>query len=185
MKTHPIIYRAIEIIPLAIFLVYAETIDLGDADEWLKPYAASSIAAILSTLIIIRLKEKLNPIFIGINLYFISGSIGLITGLTWLNTLYGHLLASGMLVWIILVGFFCLISPLLNFIGSHGHNKKLIQIYSVILLLISIIACLISYHFQSNKLLSEYLPFIVLFSTQAYFRKKSHSITKDIKIDDN
>jgi len=173
MKTHPIIYRIIEIIPLAIFLVYSETIDLSDPDKWLGPYVTSSIAAILSTLIIIRLKEKLNPIFIGINLYLTSGSIGLVMGLTWLNTLYGDLQASGMLAWVIVVGFFCLISPLSNFIGSHGDDKKLIQVYSVILLLISIIACLASYHFQPNKLLSEYLPFIVLFSTQTYLRKKS------------
>lgn len=173
MKRHPVIYRILEIIPLAIFLLHAETIDLSNPKNWLGPYVTSSIAAIVSTIILLRLKSNFNPLFIGINLYLISGSIGLITNLTWLNTLYGDLQAAGMLAWIVLVGLYCLNSYTWNFLGARSINKQITFNYSIVLLGISIAACIMSYSFQSNKILSEYAPFIILFSTQTYFKIKA------------
>ena len=65
-----------------------------------RPYLASSILAIAVSAFLLYQNVILNRLFLGINVYFISGTLGLIVHWSWINHLYGVLQASGMLIWI-------------------------------------------------------------------------------------
>lgn len=177
-KLARIISRFIEASPLAIFLIYAQNIDRSAPENWLEPYMVSGIASILSMGLLTRLTRKFNPIFIGINLYLISGAVALLAGITWLNKLYGLMQASGMLVWVTLVGFYCLVvssrsTPAIKNSGKHQC------VYSAPLLATSITACVLAYVCQPNKLLSEYAPFILLFTVQALLEFKHKIVHRE------
>lgn len=164
--------KILESIPLPIFLIYSATIDKSLSQNWLGPYLASSIAALLATAILISKKIQLNRLFIGINLYLLSGSIGLLANLVWLNQLYGHLEAAGMLAWVIFVGLSSIgISPS-GFIGVYSKDRKKIVISSLYLLLATLTALLVSLHFQGHWLYSNALPFVSLFAMHSMLKLK-------------
>ena len=164
--------RVLEAMPLGVFLFYLETMDGKEASDWLEVYTYSCFAILLSVLIIRRLSIKLNPIFIAIYLYLISGMIGLATNMSWLNNLYGELQATGMLIWIGLVGVYCLGANSLSFLGPNVKNSSIMRKYSIILLGVVIVSCVTSYQFQDYKILSQYGPFVILFSLQTIFQNK-------------
>ena len=172
MKKPFVIFGIIEAIPLPIFLIYAALIDQSYSQNWQGPYTTSSIVALLTTTILMFNKVPLNRLIIGINVYLITGSLGLYTDQVWLNQLYGKMEASGMLAWIIIVG---VVSILLNpagFIGIKSQDRKKVIIFSLYLLLVAQIAFLFSFYFQGNKIYSEYIPFIALFAVQGILKFK-------------
>jgi hypothetical protein len=103
---------------------------------------------------------------LGINVYLVIGSVGLITKHAWINEVYGNLKASGMLVAIIIVGAISLVMTPAGFIGVPSPNRKMVIILSVSLLLISVLAFSMSLYFQGNKLYSEVIPFLGLFAAR-------------------
>lgn len=169
-----------EVIPLPIFLIYATRIDQSIPQDWLGPFVASSIAALITTTIALLSKVTLNRLMVGINLYLIMGSFALLTEHDWLNQVYGELEASGMLAWIIFVGVVSLLVSPAGFIGVPSQNRKLVSIFSLSLLLIAVIAFLASFFFQGNKLYSEVIPFLGLFATRKILHSK---MTKTLQHD--
>ena len=140
--------------------------------DWLEVYVTACVAVVFSALIMRRLSINFNPMFIGIYLYLMSGMLGLATNMSWLNHLYGELQATGMLVWIALVGIYCLSSSKLSFLGSKVENSYSTRNYSIILFGVVIVSCVASYQFQDYKILSQYGPFVILFSLQTIFQNK-------------
>ncbi len=161
---NPIIVRLIEALPLPTFLIYAAIIDQSISQNWLGPYALSSGTALLTTIYLLRNNVLLNRLFVGINIYLITGSVGLLTNLAWLNQLYGTLEASGMLAWIIILGVASLSFSPAGFIGVTSQDRGKIVKFSLYLLLVAVIAFLVSFFLQGNKLFSEYIPFITVFA---------------------
>ncbi len=171
MRSASITRHVIETIPLPVFLVYSRMIDEPTVPEnWLGPYLSSTILALCSTSILLWQKVSLNRCFIGINLYFVVGTAGLLAEQTWLNQLLGVLEASAMLMCIVLVGAISSFFGSSGFVGVTIPDKKRLRMFSLLLLFIAIIATAISYIFRENTLLSEFLPFIALFTCMNFFK---------------
>ncbi|HCY84257.1 MAG TPA: hypothetical protein DHV36_03885, partial [Desulfobacteraceae bacterium] len=96
--------RFIEAIPITLFLAYIRRIDTQVPENFKGPFTISAAAAVLLICILVYKKQPLNRLFLGINLYLISGGAAFITHQYWLNRIYDDLQASGMLLWIIGVG---------------------------------------------------------------------------------
>lgn len=165
-------FEFLELIPLPVFLITAAWIDPRIPQDWLGPFAAGSLVAILTTAILWYNHVLLNRLMLGINVYLVVGSIGLITKHTWINEVYGNLKASGMLVAIIIVGAISLVMTPAGFIGVTSPNRKIVTIFSVSLLLISVLAFSMSLYFQGNKLYSEVIPFLGLFAARKILHMK-------------
>jgi len=173
MKKSLVMFGIMEAIPLPIFLIHAGLIDQSISQNWQGPFVTSSIAALLTTTILMLNKVPLNRLFISINVYLIIGSVGLLTDQIWLNQLYGKMGASGMLAWMIIVGTVSLLLSPLGFIGIKSQDRKKVIIYSLYLLLVVQIAFLFSFYFKGNKIASEYIPFISLFAIQGILKSKA------------
>lgn len=156
----------LEASPLPIFLLYAAFIDQSINQNWEGPFVASSIVALFTTTILLWNRIRFNRLFIGINLYLLIGTVSLLTKHVWLNHVYEILKASGMLAGILIVGTCSLLFSPVGFIGIPSQDKKKVLTFSLYLLLIAGIAFVCSLYFQGNKILSELIPFIVLFSAQ-------------------
>lgn len=159
-----------EALPLPVFLLYAAVIDQSIPQHWLEPFVASSSIAILTTTVLLFNRVPLNRLVLGISLYLIIGCIALLTNHTWLNQMYGILQASGMLVSIIIVGVVSLLVSPTGFIGVLSPDRKKVMLFSLYLLLVALIAFVLSFSLQGNKLLSEVIPFIGLFAIQGLLR---------------
>ncbi|MCF6324771.1 MAG: hypothetical protein L3J89_10710 [Gammaproteobacteria bacterium] len=160
-----------EILPLPLFLVYAEMIDKDISAQWLGPYLLSSLLAIIISGYLIKERIPLNRVILGINLYLCSGSIGLLFSFTWLNHFYGEIEAAGMLFWILATCFVALFHPKGLFIPPQSDQKKLTK-GALAFISIVLTACLISILFQGNRLIAEVLPFILVFTSYNILRNR-------------
>jgi hypothetical protein len=172
MKKSLLTFGLIEATPLPIFLISAALIDQRMLQNWQGPYFTSSIAALLTTTFLIWNKVPLNRLIVGINVYLIVGSFGLLTEHTWLNQMYTKMAAAGMLAVIIIVGVVSLALNPAGFIGVTSHDRKKVVMFSLYLLVVALVAFLCSYYFQGNKMYSEYAPFMVLFAVQGMLKSK-------------
>lgn len=172
MKKIVVLNNFIEAGPLCVFLIYARLIDLGDSYNWLGPYLASSLLAIAVSAFLLYQNIVLNRLFIGINAYFLSGTLGLVIHWSWLNHLYGVLQASGMLIWILFIGGGTLFLSPAGFIGVVGEPRGRTMQFSALLLILTVVALGISYYFIGNRIMGEFIPFTALFMAQRYLRKR-------------
>ncbi len=172
MKKPLLLFRVMEALPLPVFLLYAAVIDQSIPLNWLGPFVASSSIAILTTTMLLVNKVPLNRLVIGISLYLIIGCFALLTNHTWLNEMYRILEASGMLASIIIVGVVSLLVNPAGFIGVKSPDRKKVVIFSLALLLVALLAFVLSFSLQGNKLLSEIIPFIGLFAIQGLLRSQ-------------
>jgi len=115
-------------------------------------------------------KILLNRLIIGINVYLIVGSFGLLTGQVWLNQLYGNMGAAGMLAVITIVGVVSLALSPEGFIGITSHDRKRVIMFSLYLLVVAQVAFLCSYYFLFSR---EYTVFRVC-SFYGFVRSTRH-----------
>lgn len=175
MEGRFVVTNIVEAGPLILFLIYYKIVEPATPQDWLLPYLASAVIAVL-TMFVLRIKGvSLNPLFVGINLYLLSGSLGLVIGLDWLNQLYGSLQSSGMLAWIIVAGVISLFFSPGGFIGINSKNRQVVFIYSVYLLIIVVVTFLLAYYFRSSRILSEIVPFTILFLGHAVLKSRANS----------
>jgi hypothetical protein len=140
---------------------------------------------VLTTVWLLYVSAPINRLFIGINLYLVSGSAGLLFELNWLNQLYAQLQAAGMLAWIILVGVVTILFSDKGFIDVEYRTRKKVVIISLSLLLGAVMAFLMSFTFSSvsgsvsgsavsaaSRFLAELVPFVFLFSLQGFLKSK-------------
>ncbi|MCG8529497.1 MAG: hypothetical protein MI749_02410 [Desulfovibrionales bacterium] len=163
----------LEAIPLTIFAFWIRHMDTQVPGNWGVVFMVSGLAAIVVTSICLHKKISLNRIFLGINIYLCCGGLTFATKQWWLTRVYEHFQASGMILWVIIIG---LISTLVSpngFVGVHSPDKKRIQTFSVYLILLSLGAFAVSYAFRGNALLSEMIPFVGLVVGYNVFKKKA------------
>ncbi len=166
--------KIIEAIPLMIFLGYLRVIDTQIPGNWKMPFLVSGCAATLVIVFSWYKKIIANRIFLGINLYFITGGLAFITHQWWLNNIYDQLQASGLLLWVVATGVITTFISSHGFIGVKSSNAESIRKYSYYLLLFSFIAFSISFLFRGNRVLSELVPFIGLFILQGVLKEKMY-----------
>jgi hypothetical protein len=167
--------RFIESIALILFLVYIHSIEMHRAEDWLIPYLIGSVCSLIASIYSYLNNQIANRIFVGIGCYFYSGFIGVMMDWDWLNQLYGQLKASALLLWILAVGVITTIASPHGFLGKKtalqfrlNHNF-MVDLGSIQLLIVCLIATLLSFVFHSNRLFGEWIPFILLFSARNLF----------------
>lgn len=164
--------KIIEAIPLMIFLGYLRIIDTQIPENWKMPFLASGCAAILIIIFAFYKKKLMDRILLGFNLYFITGGVAFIAHQWWLNNFYDRLQASGLLLWVIVIGLSTTLFNSYGFIGVKSSNTNSVKKYSFYLLFFSIIAFSLSFACRGNRVLSELVPFIGLFVLQSILREK-------------
>ncbi len=162
----------LEAIPLSVFLLYIRNIDTANPQSWVAPFITSGSMALIVIIVFLYKKITFNRIFLGINIYLLSGCIAFITHQSWLNRLYGSLQASGMLLLIIITGIVSTAFSPKGFIGINSPDKKSVIRFSAYLLIFSVCAFVISFFFQSSMILSELVPFIGLFFIQSALKSR-------------
>jgi hypothetical protein len=165
--------RVIEALPLAIFLIYMAVMDPREQIEWRAPYYAATALALAGTVLLWRVGAVFNRIYLGIALYFVSGTLALITRWPWLNAEYGRLEGAAMLCWVLATG---LCSTLFNTRGYIGVDAapRVVRAYSWSLVAVTLAATAVSVYFLGNRLLSSFLPFIAVFTALGLMKAHLH-----------
>ena len=159
-------------LPLTLFLIILRTAPPKTPVDWQMPFMACGAAALLVTAVPVVKKVRLNRLFLGINLYFFTGGLAFVTHQFWLNNIYGHLTASGILLWIAAVGLVTTVSSPTGFIGEDHPDKQLVKKYSGMLIAATLAAAALSYIFRDSHLLSEIIPFTGLFICYGILKNK-------------
>ena len=165
--------RAIEALPLAVFLIYMAAVDPRAQVEWRVPYYAATALALAGAVLLWRAGAIFNRIYLGIALYFVSGTLALITRWPWLNAEYGRLEGTAMLYWVLATG---LAATLFNARGYIGVDAapRVVRSYSWVLLVITGVATAVSVCFLGNRLFSSFLPFIAVFAALGLMKAHLH-----------
>jgi hypothetical protein len=165
--------RAVEALPLAVFLIYMAVADPRAQAEWRLPYYAATLLAIAGTALLLRMGATLNRIYLGIALYFVSGTIALLTRWPWLNEEYGRLEGTAMLYWVLATGVYFTLFNSRGYAGVDAPTRK-VRNSSWLLLAITVVATAVSYYFIGNRLFSSFLPFIAVFAAQGIIKARLH-----------
>jgi hypothetical protein len=180
-KMQGLLWNAVEALPLPVFLICLQWQHPVAWQDWRLPYYLSTAVAIITTAIALARQQTLNRIYLSLNLYFLSGSIGVGIGWQWLNNFYGMLEATGMLLWVVAVGFASTLGSRAGFIGVIVRDRQALRRWSWSLLAIAVAATLLSWGFIGNVAMSAYLPFISLFAAHAVLRGQAKSSVVQIQ----
>jgi hypothetical protein len=166
--------RAVEALPLAVFLIYMAVMNPQAQVEWRTPYYAATALALAGTLALWRSGAILNRIYLGIALYFVSGTIALLTRWPWLNAEYGRLEGTAMLFWVLGLG---VVFTLFNRRGYLGVDapQSVVRRSSWLLLVITALATAVSLAFVGRRVLSSFLPFIAVFAAHGIMKARLHA----------
>jgi hypothetical protein len=165
--------RAVEALPLAVFLLYMALMDPRAQAEWRAPYYASTALAIAGTILLWRLGATLNRIYLGIALYFVSGTIALLTRWPWLNEEYGRLEGTAMLYWVLATGIWFALFSVRGYTGVDAPPAT-VRRSSWVLLAITLVATAVSQFFIGNRVFSSFLPFIAVFAAHGIIKARLH-----------
>jgi len=165
------VLRVIEALPLAVFLIYMAVVDPREQVEWRAPYFAATALALAGTALLWRAGAIFNRIYLGIALYFVSGTLALVTRWPWLNAEYGRLEGTAMLYWVLATGlFFTLFNPR-GYIGVDTGPRS-VRAYSWALVAITIAATAVSVYFVGNRVFSSFVPFIAVFTAHGIMKAR-------------
>ena len=165
--------RVIEALPLAVFLIYMAAVDPREQVEWRVPYYAATALAIAGAALLWRAGAIFNRIYLGIALYFVSGTLALITRWPWLNAEYGRLEGTAMLYWVLATGLAATVFNARGYIGVDAA-PRVVRAYSWMLLAITCVATAVSLYFLGNRLFSSFLPFIAVFTALGLMKAHLH-----------
>ena len=164
--------KILEAIPFMMFLAYIRQIDAHVPENWEMPFVTGGLAGMVIIVLFFYKKMVFDRLFLGINLYLISGGLAVITHQWWLNRMYDQLQASGVLLWIVGTGMVSVFFSQRGFIGGTSPYAGTIKKYSCYLLLASGLAVAVSFLGRGNRLLSEVFPFAGLFILQHILKHK-------------
>jgi hypothetical protein len=140
--------------------------------EWRAPYYAATAISALGTWFLLRQGATLNRIYLGIALYFLSGTIALITRWPWLNEEYGRLEGTAMLYWVLATGIGFTFFNRRGFIGLDSGPPQTVRNASLLLLAITLAATIFSASFLGNRLWSSFAPFIAVFTAHGVMKAR-------------
>lgn len=162
----------IQALPLAVFFIALKVFPPDAPTDWQMPFLISGTAAFGATIFLMVKKQRVNRICLGINLYLFSGCLAFLTRQWWLNSLYDELRATGVLIWVALVGLVSTVSPPGGFIGEAHPDRHLVRNYSCMLMVSTVAAAVLSYGYRGNRLFSEVIPFAAVFIFHGILKNK-------------
>lgn len=159
----------LETAPLFLFLLSIRMIDATIPTQWILPFGIGGVAAVLCIAIQLWKNKFQHRLFLGINLYLISGFLAILTRQDTIGKLYGELQSAGMFAWVVAVS---VITIILQKSWFPDFSFKQTVRYSYYMTAVTVGAFAIAFIYKGDKLLSEAIPFITLliayrkFSTQ-------------------
>lgn len=163
--------RAVEALPLAVFLLYMAVMNPQAQAEWRTPYYAATALAVIGAVLLVRLGATLNRIYFGITLYFVSGTVALLTRWPWLNAEYGRLEGTAMLFWVLATGLWFTLFDARGYTGVDAPPAT-VRRSSWLLLAITIAATAVSWYFVGNRVFSSFVPFIAVFTAHGIIKAR-------------
>ena len=157
--------------PLAVFLLYMAIANPREQVEWRLPYYTATALAFFGTTLLVRRGAILNRIYLGIALYFASGTVGLLTRWPWINAEYGRLEGTAMMYWVLATGVCFTLFDRRGYIGLDA-DPRTVRRASWLLLGITLVASAVSTYFIGNRLLSSFLPFIAVFTAHGIIKAR-------------
>ena len=151
---------------LVIFLVYLQLWPPQVRADWLPLYGWASAAGLFALAVPLAQRTRVNPIFLGIQCYFVSGFLALWLAFDWLNDLYGLLRGAAMLGWVLLLGLAYSLCSRGGFVGADPVGFWTRGQQSLLLLTICSGCLALALGFAQSRLLGEFVPFMLLFSAQ-------------------
>jgi hypothetical protein len=169
--------RAVEALPLAVFLLYMAVADPRAQVEWRLPYFAATALAAAGAVLLWRAGAAFNRIYFGIALYFASGTFALLTRWPWLNDEYGRLEGTAMLYWVLATGLGFTLFSARGYLGVEAAPGA-VRANSWVLMGVTAIATAVSQYFIGNRLFSSFLPFIAVFTALGVMKARLHTRRK-------
>ena len=175
--------KLLEYLPLPSFLISMHLLQPQSMSDWLAPYLFASTVAIIAMGFQAFHGNWINRLYLSINLYFFSGTLGLLLNWVEFNRLNGQLAAAGMLIWVSIFAITAGIWPKLNLFNhlstitfdSTSNRKttiKLSQKYAFVFFIIATLSAIFSYRAQGNLLLSDVGPFILVFTSFSILKSR-------------
>ncbi len=170
-KLH-LLWKLVESLPLAVFLLYLAFARPQQPQAWREPYYFCAVLALLTLGAMRAGGRARNRIHLALDCYFISGALGLAVSWRPINQWYGSVEAAAMLCWVIAVGAVSTVISPASFVGVAAHTRYETRRASLILLGVAILATALSFAALGHPLWHAYVPFVGLFSAQALLRTR-------------
>lgn len=149
----------LETVPLVLFLLSIRMIDVSIPAQWILPFGTGGIAALLCIAIQLWKNKFQHRLFLGVNLYLISGFLGILFHQETIGKMYGELQSAGMFAWVVAVSVGTII---LQKSWFPNFSFKQTMKYSYYMTAIAIGVSAIAFIYKGDKLLSEMIPFVTL-----------------------
>ena len=160
-------FNLFESAPLLIFVIALNYTDSSPGEHWIYTYALAGCAAILTIGYRLFTKQFQNKIFLGINLYFISGLISMLTQQYWLANTYGTMQSAGPLAWVAATGLLALTFS--TWFPQDLYEHKQAKQYSFYMTALTFASLALSLTFKGDRLLAEIIPYAALFIAYTQF----------------
>jgi hypothetical protein len=105
-------------------------------------------------------------------MYLITAAGAIFFHLNWIERIYEKLTVSAVLVWVIIIGIVTMVFSHGGFLGIYQRDRASIVQGSFYLLVAAAAALALSMVFHDNTVLSEFVPFVLLFASQHILRLK-------------
>ena len=162
-------------LPLAAFLFFRARIDTAIALNWQLPFYVAGALALASIAVLAMKKAVPDYIFLGINIYLVVGAAAVLFRQSWLTDINAEMQASGMLIWVCIVGLIATRAAPGGFIGCvdlPAESARAVRRFSHYLVLAAAAAFVMSHQFQGNLWLSETIPFAGMLAARVVLRRQ-------------
>jgi len=141
----------------------------ADLKAWKVAFLLGVALAGLQYALYRYLKRDLDPFAQGLNLFLLVGAVGYNLEIYFILSLFGEMREAASFIFVTIVGLFFLVFKEEGLLHQEGPGVKL---YSLVIVLVSLLSLGISYYFKGDQLLSVSLPFVLLFFLRNYFNKR-------------
>ncbi|MBW1890919.1 MAG: hypothetical protein JRF32_03200 [Deltaproteobacteria bacterium] len=167
--------KFLEFVPLILYITFARAVGTDIAGpQWKVSFVIGGAVSTFALIVLLRNKNFiLNRITLGVNLFFISGTLAVVLRLDSVLDLYWRFNPAPMFAWVITVGFAATLFSPHGFTGTRNMDRNRMYLHSALLLTAAIIAMGISLFFQGKIVYADILPFIGLFIVNDRLQSRS------------
>ncbi len=165
-----ILFRVMEFLPVFVFLTLVKIA----SDNWRLVFLITALVSVLVLVIFEVNRIIINRLTFGIIMYFLAALIVNFSSYASLNRLFEMLQGLGMITVILIISPMFILFSSSGFIGIENIGKSRNLVFSIILyivvLIIGVYMYLSRFYFNLSPLLTEIVPFVVLFTVHGFLR---------------
>jgi len=153
-----IIKRYITFLPLIVFMA-----SYNIWSSWKTAFIVGGAVSCFYLSVVFYKRITQDSFMTGINCFLLGGASMYLFNIGWLGWIYEYFGYTTILLWIFIVGLCTTILSSEGFIGIEHANKKLVRLFSVYLLLGTLLAIGGSLYFAEQMARFGFVPFVFLF----------------------